>query len=43
MRGMIDWIIGVDETVLDVALDGLVAILGASLITGVLHVVIDAL
>ena len=43
MREMIDWIIGTDETVLDVAIDGLVAILGASLLTQVLHVVIEAL
>ena len=43
MRDMIDWIIGTDETVLDVAVDGLVAILGASFLTGVLHVVIDVL
>jgi len=43
MRDMIDWIIGTDETVLDVAIDGLVAILGASFLTGILHVVIDAL
>jgi hypothetical protein len=40
---MIDWIIGTDETVLDVVIDGLVAILGASLSTAVLHVVIEAL
>lgn len=33
MREMIDWIIGTDETVLDVAIDGLVAILGASFLT----------
>ena len=43
MREMIDWIIGTDETVLDVAIDGLVAILGASLLAQVLHVVIEAL
>ena len=43
MRRMIDWIVGTDETVLDVAIDGLVAILGASFLTGVLHVVIDTL
>ncbi len=30
MREMIDWIVRTDETVLDVAVDGLVAILGAS-------------
>ena len=43
MREMIDWIVRTDETVLDVAVDGLVAILGASLLTGVLHAVIGAL
>jgi hypothetical protein len=43
MREMIDWIVGTDETVLDVAIDGLVAILGASFLTGILHVVIEAL
>jgi hypothetical protein len=43
MRRMFDWIVGTDETVLDVAIDGLVAILGASLLTQVLHVVIEAL
>ena len=43
MRRMIDWIVGTDETVLDVAIDGLVAILGASLLTQALHVVIEAL
>jgi hypothetical protein len=43
MRRMIDWIVGTDETVLDVAIDGLVAILGASFLTGVLHVFIEAL
>ena len=43
MREMIDWIIGTDETVLDVAIDGLVAILGASFLTVLLHVVIEAL
>jgi hypothetical protein len=43
MRRMIDWIVGADETVLDVAIDGLVAILGASLLTQALHVVIEAL
>jgi hypothetical protein len=29
MHDMIDWIVGTDETALDVAIDGLVAILGA--------------
>ena len=43
MRDMIDWIIGTDETVLDVAIDGLVAILGAFFLTGIVHVVIEAL
>lgn len=43
MRAMIDWIVGADETLLDVAVDGLVAIAGASLLTGILHVVIEAL
>jgi hypothetical protein len=43
MRDMIDWIIGTNETVLDVAIDGLVALVGASFLTGVLHVVIEAL
>jgi hypothetical protein len=43
MRDMIDWIIGTNETVLDVAIDGLIAIVGASFLTGVLHVVIEAL
>jgi len=43
MRAMIDWIVGADETLLDVAIDGLVAIIGASILTGVLRVVIDAL
>lgn len=43
MRDMIDWIVGTDETLLDVAIDALVAILGASFLTAVLHVVIDVL
>lgn len=43
MRQMIDWIVAADETVLDVAIDGLVAILGALFLTGVLHVVIESL
>jgi hypothetical protein len=43
MREMIDWIVGTDETVLDVAIDGLIALSGASFLTGVLHVVIKAL
>ena len=43
MRDMIDWIIGTDEPVLDVAIDCLVAILGASFLTGALHVVINVL
>ena len=43
MREIIDWIIGADENVLDVAIDGLVAILGAFLLTAILHVVIETL
>jgi hypothetical protein len=43
MRRMIDWMVGSDETALDVAIDGLVAILGASFLTQVLQVVIAAL
>jgi hypothetical protein len=43
MRDMIDWIIGTDAPLLDGAIDGLVAIVGASFLTGVLHVVIGAL
>jgi hypothetical protein len=43
MRRMIDRIVGTEENVLDVAIDGLVAILGASFLTLVLHVVIEAL
>ena len=43
MREMIDWIVGTNETVLDVAIDALVAILGAAFLTGVLHVVIETL
>ena len=43
MRAMINWIVGTDETLLDVAIDGLVAVLGASILTGLLRVVIDAL
>jgi hypothetical protein len=43
MRRMIDRIVGTDETVLDVAIDGLAAILGASFLTLVLHIVIEAL
>jgi len=43
MRRMIDLIVGTDETVLDIAIDGLVAILGASFLTCVLHVVIESL
>jgi hypothetical protein len=40
---MIEWIVGTDETLLDVAIDALVAILGASLLTGVLLVFIETL
>jgi hypothetical protein len=46
MRWMIDWIVGIEEPVLDVAIDGLVAILGASLLTLVLlvlHFILEAL
>ena len=43
MRRMIDWMVGSDETALDVAIDGFVAILGASFLTQVLQVVIAAL
>ena len=43
MRWMIDWIVRADETVLDVAIDGLAALSGAAFLTGVLHVVIEAL
>ena len=43
MRRMIDWMVGSDETALDVAIDDLVAILGASFLTQVLQVVIAAL
>jgi hypothetical protein len=43
MRQMINRIVGTDETVLDLAIDGLVAVLGASFFTGVLHVVIESL
>jgi hypothetical protein len=43
MRRMIGRIVGNEETALDVAIDGLVAISGASFITLVLHVVIEAL
>lgn len=43
MRWMIDWIVGIEEPVLDVAIDGLVAILGAFFLTLVLHVIIGGL
>jgi hypothetical protein len=43
MRWMIDRMVGIEESVLDVAIDGLVAILGASSLTLVLHVIIEAL
>ena len=43
MRWIIDWIVGIEEPVLDVAIDGLVAILGASFLTLVLHVILAAL
>ena len=43
MRRLIDWMVGSDETALDVAIDALVAILGASFLTQVLQVVIATL
>jgi len=43
MRWIIDWIVGLEESVLDVAIDGLVALLGASFLTLVLHVILEAL
>lgn len=43
MRWMIDWMVGIEKSVLDVAIDGLVAILGASFLTLVLHVIIGGL
>jgi hypothetical protein len=43
MRRMIGRIVGNEETALDVAIDGLMAISGASFITLVLHVVIESL
>jgi hypothetical protein len=43
MRWIIDHIVGMEGSVLDVAIDGLVAILGASLLTLVLHFIIEAL
>ncbi len=43
MRRMIVWMVGSDETALDVAIDGLVAILGALFLTQVLRVVIATL
>jgi hypothetical protein len=42
MRWMIDWIVRTDESLLDVAIDGLVAIVGASFLTLVLHAIIEA-
>jgi hypothetical protein len=43
MRWIIDHIVGMEESVLDAAIDGLLTILGASLLTLVLHVIIEAL
>jgi hypothetical protein len=43
MRCIIDHIVGMEESVLDAAIDGLLTILGASLLTLVLHVIIEAL
>ncbi|SHJ28086.1 hypothetical protein SAMN05444159_0184 [Bradyrhizobium lablabi] len=42
MRWMIDWIVRANESMLDVAIDGFVAILGASFLTLVLHAIIEA-
>ena len=43
MRWIIDWIVGIEGSVLDLAIEGLVAPLGASFLTLVLHVIIEAL
>jgi hypothetical protein len=43
MRELMSWIVRTNETMLDVAVDSLVAILGASFLTGFLYVVIEAL
>jgi hypothetical protein len=43
MRWMIERIVGIEESVLDVAVDGLVAILVASSLTLLLHVIIEGL
>ncbi len=43
MRELFDRIVGTNETVLDAAIDGLVAILMASFLTGILRVVVEAL
>ena len=43
MRWIIDWIVGIEESVLDVAIEGLVAPLGASFLTLVLNVIIEGL
>ena len=43
MRWMIDWIVGIEKSRLDVAIDGLVALLGASFLTLTLRVIIEVL
>lgn len=43
MRWIIDRIVGIDESVLDFTIDCLVSLLGAFLLTLVLHVIIEAL
>ena len=43
MRWMIERIVGIEESALDVAVDGLVAILVAFSFTLLLHVIIEAL
>ena len=43
MRWIIDWIVGIEKSVLDLAIEGLVARLGASFLTLVRHVIIEAL
>ena len=43
MRWIIDWIVGIEKSVLDLTIDGLVSLLGASFLTLVLHVIIEAL
>ena len=43
IRWMIDWIVGIEKSRLDVAIDGLVALLGASFLTLTLRVIIEVL